>query len=125
METHMDNDKRATWERYAAAWKAATREAKQAALAASTAPTVTYRDPLTVAESHAALVDYMIAFHAQVPGGWFSTTYFLAHHDRSIAKWDMIDDAGAVIGHGVSYGEYNTRGELVAIVGFFDAPPAA
>ena len=118
-------DKRMTWEQYAAAWKATTREAKQAALAASTAATVTYRDPLAMAEGHTALVDYMTAFHAQVPGGWFATTYFLAHHDRSLAKWNMVDAGGTVIGTGVSYGEYDPRGQLVAIAGFFDVPPAA
>lgn len=116
----MDSDKQTTWERYAAAWREPTAEGKQAALDATVEATCTYRDPLAVAEGHRALIDYMLAFHQQVPGGHFLTTYFLAHHDRSIAKWDMVDGAGAVIGHGVSYGEYGARGKLVAIAGFFD-----
>lgn len=116
----MTDDKQATWERYASAWRAPTAEGKQAALADTVEPTCTYRDPLAVAEGHRALIDYMLAFHQQVPGGHFVTTYFLAHHDRSIAKWDMRDASGAVIGHGVSYGEYSARGKLAAIAGFFD-----
>jgi hypothetical protein len=116
------DEKRKTWETYASAWKEASAEGKWAALRQSVEPTCMYRDPLEVAEGHGQLVDYMLRFHEQVPGGHFVTSYFLAHHDRSIAKWTMNDAAGNVVGEGVSYGEYNERGKLVAMTGFFDVP---
>ena len=115
-------DHRTTWDTYATAWRATTVAAKQAALDASTTPTCCYRDPLTSLVGHAALVDSMLAFHERFPGAHFVTTYFLAHHDRSIARWNMVGSDGAVLGDGVSYGEYGADGRLTAMTGFFDVP---
>jgi hypothetical protein len=111
-----------TWETYTSAWQAPTAEAKARALQASVEPGCVYRDPLTSVEGHAALIDYMIGFHQQVPGGCFKTRSFRAHSARSIATWHMCDAAGAVIGEGISYGEYAADGKLVAMTGFFDVP---
>ncbi len=117
-------DPSATWERYAAAWRATTRADKLAALATSVAPTCTYCDPLAVAKGHDALVDYMLGFHQQVPGGHFETVTFVTHHQRSVATWTMRDAARQVIGDGISYGEYGDDGKLVAMTGFFAVPGA-
>ena len=117
------NDAKQVWETYAASWKAEGAQAKKAALARSVADGAVYRDPLAECRGHQALTDYMLDFHQQVPGGHFRTTYFLAHHDRSIARWDMVDGQGHKIGEGVSYGEYAANGTLVAMTGFFDVPP--
>jgi hypothetical protein len=116
----MTEAKRANWEKYALAWKETSRERKLAALRESVVPSCTYRDPNTVAEGHEELVAYMLGFQQQVPGAWFDTTYFLAHHDRSIAKWNMVGGTGQVIGDGVSYAEYDERGLLVTMSGFFE-----
>lgn len=116
------DDRRATWETYAAAWKEPSEDAKRAALAKSVSPACVYRDPLMRVDGHDALLAYMRSFHEQVPGGHFETTYFLAHHERSIARWNMRDAAGAIIGDGMSYGEYDAQGKLLAMTGFFEAP---
>jgi hypothetical protein len=116
---------RTTWETYGSAWKAGTREEKRAALLASVARDCTYRDPVSELRGHDALVDYMLAFHQQIPGGHFVITYFCTHHDRSVAKWNMVDASGKALGDGVSYGEYGADGKLVAMTGFFDVPPEA
>lgn len=116
---------KATWETYASAWKANGAAAKRAALAQSVAGAAVYRDPLTERPGHDALVEYMLEFHKQVPGGHFETTYFLAHHDRSVAKWNMLNKDGEKIGDGVSYCEYGADGKLVTMTGFFDVPPPA
>jgi hypothetical protein len=116
----MTDPKRTIWNTYSRAWKEADKGGKLAALRESTVSDCIYRDPNTVVEGHEALVQTMLAFHQQVPGGWFDTTYFLAHHDRSIAKWNMIDGKGQVIGNGVSYGEYDERGRLTSMTGFFE-----
>ena len=120
----MDNTEqhRQTWEAYAAAWQLPDAEGKARALRATVDPGCVYRDPLTNAEGHAALIDYMIGFHQQVPGGYFKTTSFRAHGARSVAVWNMCDAGGAVIGDGISYGEYAADGKLLAICGFFDVP---
>ena len=113
---------RQTWETYTSAWQATNAEAKARALRASADGGCVYRDPLTRAEGHAALIDYMIGFHQQVPGGSFRTTSFRAHSARSVATWHMCDAAGAVIGEGISTGEYAADGKLLAMTGFFDVP---
>ena len=115
----MNETSRAMWDRYAEAWKAPTREKKLEALRASVVTTCTYRDPSAVVEGHDALVEHMLAFHQQVPGGWFDTQSFLAHHGRSLATWNMMSADGQVIGNGASYAEYDDSGLLVAMTGFF------
>jgi hypothetical protein len=107
------------WDRYSEAWKEPTREKKLAALRASVVPSCTYRDPSAIVEGHDALVEHMLGFHQQVPGGWFDTQSFLTHHGRSLATWNMMSAEGQVIGSGMSYAEYDDRGFLVAMTGFF------
>jgi hypothetical protein len=111
-----------TWETYTSAWQAPSAEAKALALQASVDEDCVYRDPLTTAEGHTALIDYMLGLHQQVPGAFFKTTSFRSHHSRSATTWHMCNADGAVIGEGMSYGEYGADGKLVAMTGFFDAP---
>ena len=114
---------RETWESYAKAWKVEDRAAKLAELGRCVAHHAVYCDPVAECRGHDQLVDYMLDFHKQVPGGHFQTTYFLVHHGRSIAKWNMMDGAGVRLGEGMSYGEYGIDGTLVAMTGFFEVPP--
>ncbi len=118
----MHANKQATWEKYVSAWKAITAKEKSDVLRNSVVAACVYTDPATIARGHEELIAYMLGFHQQVPGGHFVTTYFLAHHNVSIAKWNMVSGDGAVIGDGVSYGQYNEQGELVAMTGFFETP---
>ena len=121
----MSKDLQQVWETYAAAWKAATADEKARALQASVDAAAVYCDPLVEARGYAAIVEYMLDFHRQVPGGYFITTKFWSHHQRSIANWNMCSADGTVIGHGVSYGAYDTAGKLTTMTGFFDVPSAA
>jgi SnoaL-like domain len=114
--------KQATWEMYVSAWKGVTPKEKSDALSHSVASACVYKDPTTIAKGHEELVAYMLGFHQQVPGGHFVTTHFLAHHDVSIAKWNMVSGDGVVIGDGVSWGKYNDKGMLVEMTGFFETP---
>ncbi len=111
-----------TWETYTAAWKATTAEEKQALFRKSLNTECVYTDPLTQARGWDELLRYMLEFHQQVPGGHFNTTEFMTHHNRSIAKWEMKNANGTVIGDGVSYGEYDDGGRLLVMTGFFDTP---
>jgi hypothetical protein len=53
------------------------------------------------------------------------TTYYQSHNGRSMARWNMVDANGNVIGDGISFGEYNAGGMLTSMTGFFEPPPAA
>jgi SnoaL-like domain len=123
MEPAMSVSKQTTWEKYASAWKEVSAKGKTDALRQSVDRACVYTDPATIANGYEELIAYMLAFHQQVPGGHFVTTYFLAHHNVSIAKWNMVSGDGAIIGDGVSYGQYNEQGALVAMTGFFETPP--
>jgi hypothetical protein len=115
---------RNVWDLYTSAWQKPDAAAKTLALEASVNADCVYRDPLIKAEGHAALVQYMLGFHQQVPGGFFKTTSFRAHSSRSIATWQMCNAQGAAMSEGVSYGEYGEDGKLLTMTGFFDPPPA-
>lgn len=116
----MNADLRAVWEQYVAAWKAGAPEAKLALCKECLAPECVYRDPLTEAKGWDELVAYMLEFRKQVPGGYFVTREFMTHHQRSVAKWSMLNGDGVPIGEGVSYGEYNDAARLVTMTGFFE-----
>lgn len=121
----MTTDHQQTWETYASAWKAETVEQKRALFEKALTTDCCYTDPLTTLEGWDALAAYMIAFHEQVPGGHFVTTYFRQHHDKSVAKWNMVGQDGAVLGDGISYGEYDADGRLVRMTGFFETSGGA
>jgi SnoaL-like domain len=112
------------WEQYAAAWKVAAADEKLALLRGAVSPACVYTDPTTRLEGHDALLEYLLAFHQQVPGGHFVTERFFSHHQRSAARWTMRGAAGEVLGDGISYGEYDDGGRLVRMTGFFDLPGA-
>lgn len=112
------------WETYTSAWKAETAAQKLAIFEKCLTKQATYTDPLAATKGWDELVSYMLDFHQQVAGGHFVTHYFLAHHNRSIAKWDMCAADGSKIGEGISYGVYDTKGKLVAMTGFYDTPEA-
>jgi hypothetical protein len=116
------NERSAVWERYVAAWKAGSLEEKRALFAGCLAPSCTYTDPLQQAEGWDALALYMVDFQRQVPGGHFITEAFSTHHDKSLAKWRMVNADGVKIGEGVSYGEYDANDRLIAMTGFFETP---
>lgn len=121
----MSNDElRKRWEAYAAIWKLEGPEAKRAACAEHLDPACVYTDPLTRREGFEPLIEYMVEFHQQVPGGHFVTTGFRSHNGRSVATWNMVGGDGTVLGDGISYGEYAPSGKLRVMTGFFESNAA-
>ncbi len=116
------NQHRQIWETYSSAWKAKTAEEKRTLFEQSLSKTCVYSDPVAQAQGWDELTAYMLEFHKLFPGAYFSTTEFIEHHDRSIAKWDMLDANNQKISDGVSYGEYNKEGQLTSMNGFFQVP---
>lgn len=125
METEKQlSDLNRTWELYVASWKAETTAEKRALYEQALSSCCVYTDPLTVAEGWEQLLEYMNSFHLQIPGGHFVTTEFMAHHGRSIARWEMRDAKATTIGVGISYGEYDDQGKLTSMTGFFETADA-
>lgn len=117
-------DRREVWEIYASAWKVEAVEDKRALFERALDPKAVYTDPLMQTRSWGELEAYMTQFHQQLPGGHFVTTWFHAHHDRSIARWDMRGADGGKLGEGISYGRYAPDGRLLEMTGFFETPGA-
>ena len=116
------NDYRTTWESYVASWKAPSVAEKRALYEKALNPECVYTDSLTQKRGWDELLTYMREFNEQVPGGYFVTVEFTAHHGRSLARWEMHGADGTVLGDGTSYGEYDSHGKLVSMNGFFKTP---
>lgn len=118
----MNHDFEKIWEIYTSSWKAESSIDKRAIFEKCLDDGCVYNDPLVVTTGWDELVEYMLDFHQQVSGGHFVTTYFLAHHNQSIAKWDMKNGDNVVISNGISYGKYNKAEKLISMTGFFETP---
>jgi hypothetical protein len=116
----MQTDFKNTWEKYVSTWKMTDKTDRQAMFSEVLAENAVYTDPLVQTKSWDDLIAYMENFHQQVPGGYFVTTSFLAHHQKSIANWETRTGENATIGTGISYGEYDDQGKLVSMNGFFE-----
>jgi hypothetical protein len=117
---HAQFDKKNTWEKYTACWGMQEDAARVAAFSEVLAEHAVYTDPHVQTSSWSALITYMENFQSQLPGGYFVTSDFQTHHDKSIAHWEMKTADGITIGIGCSYGEYNEQGKLFSINGFFE-----
>lgn len=120
----MTDNLKNTWESYMLAWNTENLAGKRSLFEKSLAPACRYTDPLRKTEGWDELQAYMRDFHAQMPGCCFKTYYFLDHHQKSIAKWQLKNNDGTVLSEGISYGEYNADGLLIAM-SFFEAEPPA
>lgn len=105
-----------------ATWKTAAGADKREGFARCLSPDCRYADPLRVAHGWEELLAYMLEFQRQVPGGCFVTTAFMAHHDESLADWNLVDAGGNVLGTGRSYARYGQDGKLASMTGFFEVP---
>lgn len=122
MSNTTEHNFREIWETYASSWKAETAEEKRAIFEQCLDPTNQYNDPMMKVNNWDDFIAYMLEFHQQVPGGHFVTTYFQAHSNKSIARWEMKNGDGEVLGDGISYAEYNNEGKLTSETGFFETP---
>lgn len=120
----MSDECRKAWDDYALSWRVASGDEKRVLYEKCLDRQCTYSDPLVDIRGWDELEEYMLDFHRQIPGGHFVTTYFLAHHGKSICRWEMRNADDATVGNGISYGEYGESGKLTSMTGFFDTPAA-
>lgn len=80
---------------------------------------------MITADGWEKLSGYMQSLQAQIPGVRFVTEQFLAHGRRSVARWSMLNGAGARLGEGISYAEYDEQQRLTTMTGFFEAPESS
>lgn len=121
----MSNDLETVWERYVSTWKLTSIAEKHELFSTCLSRECVYTDPLTLARGWQELLDYMVQFHAQVPGAYFVTQQFLTHHRCSVARWKMVSAEGLTLDEGISYAEYDDAGRLRNVTGFFTPPAGA
>ena len=109
-----------TWETYALSWKVKTLQEKQDFFEKCLDRNCHYSSPIINTKGWDALSAHMLDFHQKVPGGYFETTYFQEHNNRSIARWNLLNGDDVVLGDGISYCEYNDDGKLKTMAGFFE-----
>jgi hypothetical protein len=117
----MKNTLKDTWETYVESWKVTAVKDKHELFKQCLATDCQYNDPQTLIKGWDKLLAYMQEFHLQIPGGYFVTTYYLTHSNKSIARW-VMRTAENLLGEGISYGEYNDDGKLKSMTGFFELP---
>lgn len=113
------NQYRKTWELYSESWKRTKLSERIELFKKSLSADCCYTDPLVLTKGWDELVVYMEQFHSQVPGGHFEIVDFQAHHNFSIARWNMLNHENMNIGDGYSFGEYNQEGLLIKMTGFY------
>jgi hypothetical protein len=119
MTTHHD-----TWHAYATAWSAAQPQ-RGDLLDRTVSPEVAYRDPTAEVQGRAGLSDYMSAFQQGFPGFRFAIMAVEAHHDRSLARWQLHAPDGTPVQDGISHAVHDAAHRLADIAGFFPiAAPA-
>jgi len=111
-----------TWEQYVLSWKVESATDKKSLFKDCLDSSCQYNDPIIKTVGQDQLLEYMLDFHKQIPGGHFVTSYFLAHSNKSITRWEMRNGENLVLGDGISYGEYNNKGLLTSMTGFFEIP---
>jgi hypothetical protein len=112
-----------TWHAYAAAWSAPD-EQRRALLDQHVGPQVAYRDPTIEVHGQDALSEYMHAFQQAYPRHRFAIVGVDAHHDRSLARWQLRDGDEAPVQDGVSHAIHDAEHRLVDITGFFPTTAA-
>ncbi|HKS99365.1 MAG TPA: nuclear transport factor 2 family protein [Rugosimonospora sp.] len=111
-----------TWRHYAKCF-ATSGDERERLMNAHLSPTVVYRDPNTEVHGHQAFAAEMTRTQAMFPGHTFEVFAVDAHHDRSVARWRLLDADGNHVANGLSHAIHDTDGRLSDITGFYPIAP--
>ncbi|WP_020593331.1 hypothetical protein [Kiloniella laminariae] len=109
------------WNRYAASWTSAP-DIRDKELAFCLSEGASYCDPVSEELNAMELSSYMSRFQEAFPGHRFRINKVQEHHNKSLAQWEMLDQAGRAIQQGVSHVVLSADGKFQKISGFFDLP---
>ena len=106
------------WHRYARIWSMEG-PARNAELCACVDGGVTYADPNIALEGIDPFAAYMDGFRASFPGHAFRIRAVAAHHGGSLARWELVNEGGAPVFPGLSFGLFTEEGRFKSLHGFF------
>ena len=114
---------RATWDRYGDAWRTADPATCKRLVDSCMTADCKVLTPESSSVGHSLLLANIAAFQTQMlPGGGFVTTSFITHNQRALAKWDMVDAKGTILGRGHTYTYYSNPQHIGELADFPDAP---
>jgi hypothetical protein len=106
------------WQRYANCWSAPAAE-RNRRLDEEVSRDVHYRDPNMEVSGIDGLASYMSGFQQALPGHRFEIRSVMAHHARSLARWQQVDQQGNPVAEGASFAAHDEQGRFCDITGFF------
>jgi len=113
-------------EHYFQAWNEPDDDKRRELLKGHWAEDATYTDPTAHVEGLEALVEHIAAFqnNPQMKGLSLSQASGINIHHRVLRfQWEMKGPDGRVLTPGIDYGEFDEKGQLTKIVGFFGPYP--
>lgn len=104
---------------YVEAWREPNAMKRDALLERSWADDGIYQDEDFRYEGREALAEGITAFHAQFPGASVVLASGIeVHHNHFRFRWEFLDADGNVQGEGMDFGELDTDGRIMKLVGF-------
>jgi len=107
------------WQIYTKAWSETNETKRHELLRQCLASSAKYSDPHVTATGIEAISDYMDQFQKQIPGGYFKIQQQAEHNQQLLTQWQIINANDEVIMNGSSFGEYDEKGYLQKMTGFF------
>ncbi len=118
---------RASLENYFKAWAEPDDDVRRKILEAGWAEDGTYTDPSAHVEGREALVMHIGGFKKNARANGMNivrTSDIQFHHNVFRFQWEMRGPDGKTLTPGMDYGEFNDKGMITKIVGFFGPFPA-
>jgi len=117
---------RASLENYFKAWAEPDDAARLKLLETAWAENATYTDPSAHVEGRKALVAHIGGFHKNSKAQGMSiarASGIQFHHNSFRFQWEMRGPDGKALSPGMDYGEFDDKGMITKIVGFFGPFP--
>lgn len=109
------------WRGYATSWTAPEQE-RGRLLSTYVSAEISYRDPLVEIHGREDFSQYMDAFQQNLPGHRIDILDVEVHHDRSLARWQIVDPDGNPVSPGISHAVHDDQNRFRDIAGFFATP---
>lgn len=116
----MENRKN-NWLRYMGAWSETDPEKRMNTLQKVLDQDATYTDPATEGSLSGceAIAAHIGQTQQMIPGIRLEITTYEAHHDVSMAEWNMCNADNLVLSTGKSFARYGSDDTIKETVGFF------
>jgi len=115
----MNNTLNASWQTYTKAWSEVNKNSRKTLLKQCLTSSAIYCDPNGTASGLDNISDYMAQFQQQIPGGFFKIKQQTEHNQKLLTQWELFNANDEIIMQGTSYGEYDLKGYLFKMTGFF------